>query len=83
MPNLSVEAGSLDADNYWLILRIPASDTGHSFEPGMRMGFDVGINGPYPGEGGRKSQIMLFGTNNNYSDASRFGMGMLEKEAKR
>jgi len=64
-------------------LRIPASDIGRAFEPGMRIGFDVGINGPYPGKGGRKSQIMLFGTRNNYSDASRFGVGMLEKEAQR
>ena len=44
----------------------------------MRMGFDVGINGPYPEEGGRKSQIMMFGTSSNCSDASRFGAGMLD-----
>jgi len=79
LPNLSVKGGSLDADNYWLILRIAWSDIGRSFEPGMRMGFDVGVNGSHPGEGGRKSQIVLFGTSNNYSDASRFGAGILDK----
>jgi hypothetical protein len=78
LPNLSVKGGSLDADNYWLILRIPASDIGRSFEPGMQIGFDVGVNGPHSEKAGRKSQIMLFGTGNNYSDASRFGAGMLD-----
>jgi hypothetical protein len=79
LPNISVDAGSLDKENYWLILRIPWSDTGRLFEPGMRMGFDVGVNGPHPGEAGRKSQIVLFGTSSNCSDASRFGVGMLDK----
>ena len=81
LPNLSVKGGSLDEENYWLILRIPWRDIGRAFGPGMRMGFDVGINGPYPGEGGRKSQIMMFGTSNNCSDASKFGVGMLDKAA--
>jgi hypothetical protein len=79
LPNLSVEGGSLDAENYWLILCIGWRDIGREFEPGMRVDFDISINGPYPGEGGRKSQIMLFGTSNNCSDASKFGVGMLDK----
>jgi hypothetical protein len=76
--NLSVGGVSLDADNYWLILRIPASDIGRSLKTGMQMGFDVGINGPYPQESGRKSQLMMFGTSSNYSDASRFGDALLD-----
>ena len=37
-----------------------------------------GERGPYPDKGGRKSQLMLFGTANNCLDASGFGVGELD-----
>jgi hypothetical protein len=43
------------------------------------MGFDVRVNGPDPAEGDHRSQIMMFGTAGNCSDASRFGVGMLDE----
>ena len=77
LPNLSVEAGCLDAENYWVALRIPWSDIGRSFNPGMRMGFDIGVNGPPRNRKGRKTQIMMFGGSSNCVDASLFGVGIL------
>ena len=77
LPNLSVEAGLLDNKSYWIALRIPWKDVGRPGKPGMRVGFDIGVNGP-PADGpGRKTQIMMFGGADNYSNASGFGTGIL------
>jgi len=75
LPNLSVKAGYIDKQNYWVALHIPWTDVGRSFQPGMRIGFDVGVNGPYRDGKGRKTQIMMFGDQSNCSNASAFGVG--------
>lgn len=60
--------GNLPDGKYWVALCIPLQS------PGSPFGLDVGINGPPKGGEGRKSQLMLFGSQNNNKDASRFGM---------
>jgi hypothetical protein len=78
LPDLSVEAGTIDKENHWVALRVPWKDIGRSYQSGMRMGFDVGVNGPHRNRQGRKTQIMMFGTARNYADASKFAVGVLE-----
>jgi hypothetical protein len=77
LPNLSVESGYLDEENYWVALRIPWSDIGRSLLPGMRMGFDVAVDGPNRNGKGLKTQIIMFGGNKSAIDASGFGVGIL------
>ena len=47
-------------------------------QPGMRMGFDVAVDGPNRNGKGHKTQIMMFGGNKNAADASLFGVGILD-----
>ena len=77
LPNLSFESAHLDEKAYWAGLHIPWSDIGQVYEPGMCVGFDVGVNGPGSGPTGRKTQIVMFGTDVNYVDASQFGVGII------
>ena len=77
LPNLSVEAGRLDDENYRVALHLPWKDIGKSLESGMRMGFDIGVNGPPRNRKGRKTQLMLFGNADNCVNASAFGVGIL------
>jgi hypothetical protein len=62
---------------YWVALRIPRAPN----NPGKSesFGFDIGINGPPAKGNGRKTQIMLFGTASNNSDASGFGAASIQK----
>ena len=75
LTKLSFESGSLDKTTYWACIRIPWSDTGRAWKSGMPIGFDVAVNGPGPT--GRKTQMVMFGTENNYVEASLFGVGIL------
>lgn len=77
LPNLSFESGHLNEKTYWVGLRIPWSDAGQVYKPGMRLGFDVGVDGPNPGPTGRKTQMVMFGTDVNYIEASEFGIGII------
>jgi hypothetical protein len=82
LPNLSVEAGRIDKQTYWILLRIPKADIANiakTWSLGRKFGFDIGVNGPYATGRGRKSQIMLFGGVNNCSNASEFGVGRIER----
>jgi len=77
LSDLSVEAGYLDEENYWVALHIPWSGIGRSLQPGMRMGFDVAVDGPNRNGKGHKTQIIMFGGNKSSIDASGFGVGIL------
>ncbi|CAN5480812.1 hypothetical protein BH09VER1_BH09VER1_53710 [soil metagenome] len=69
-------AGAISANGkYWLALRIPRKpgNTGET----ENFGFDIGIDGPPANTTGRKSQIMLFGTISNNTNASAFGLGTI------
>jgi hypothetical protein len=75
LPGLRVDGGPSDVGHYWVAVQIPLADLGISSP--RPIGFDIGIDGAREETGGRKSQIMLFGTANNNRDASRFALGFL------
>ena len=77
LSNISLDAGRLDDENYWVVLHIPWSDIGNPLPPGTRMGFDIGVNGPPRNRKGRKTQLMMFGNSDNCVNASAFGVGIL------
>lgn len=73
--SLKVESGALSEKRYWIAITIPLRDVG--ITSGASIGFDLGIDGAKP-EGGRKSQLILYGTALNNRDASRFGIGFIQ-----
>ena len=77
LENVSVAGAASGNGTYWVALRIPralnAAGKPESF------GFDIGINGPPAKGNGRKTQIILFGTASNNTDASAFGLGTIKK----
>jgi hypothetical protein len=77
LSNVSLDAGCIDDENYWVLLRIPWSDIGNPLQTGTRMGFDIGVNGPPLSRKGRKTQLMMFGNSDNCVNASAFGVGIL------
>ncbi len=69
--------GRLAPDRYWVGYHIPWRLLGKTPAELKMFGFDMGVDGPFPGEAKRKSQLMLFGTNTNHQTAVNFGLGVL------
>jgi hypothetical protein len=76
LPGLTAAGGRIDMTHYWIAVKLPWKDLGVMPGAGTLVGFDVGVDGAKP-DGGRKSQMMLFGTPGNNRDASGFGIGVL------
>ncbi len=74
LDGVTAVAGRTSASKYWMAIQIPWKSLGATRTTGQPFGFDLGINGPGKGGVGRKSQMMLFGTGSDNSDASGFGM---------
>jgi hypothetical protein len=58
---------------------LPWQSLGVTPSPGLLFGLDVAVDGASPADAGRKSQLVLFGTANNFQDASHFGQASLSR----
>jgi len=70
LAGVAYAGGRTSPTAYWVAAKIPWKDL--NLDADQPFGLDVGINGAKPG-GGRKTQMMLFGTATNNLDASHFG----------
>lgn len=75
---VTVFGKTLGSHDYWIGLSIPWRLVNKDGKPSNTFGFDVGVNGAYPNKAERKTQLMLFGTARNFSDASAFGAAVIE-----
>jgi len=78
LPGATYAGGSISPMSYWVAAKIPWKDL--NLERNSPFGIDVGINGAKPG-GGRKTQMMLFGTATNNLDASHFGTAFVTDDS--
>ncbi len=67
----AVAGKMIDGQNYVVTLTIPWQAIGGRM---TQFGFDAGVNGPFPDKAERKTQLMLFGTGSNATDAANFGI---------
>ncbi|MPN08636.1 hypothetical protein SDC9_155921 [bioreactor metagenome] len=85
LPELTAQAVQLRGDRlddgYWLTLEIPWTRVRPDGMRPVRFGFDAAVNGSFGDRDERKTQLMMFGTMQNFRDASKFGM-ILKKEEK-
>jgi hypothetical protein len=70
----AVKTGDKD---YEVSFFLPWKSIGVTPVEGMQFGLDVAVDGPTPDGAARKSQLVLFGTANNATDASEFGHAVL------
>lgn len=71
LQGLTAVGGTLPSGNYWIAVRIPR------LNPDSTLGIDVGINGPTRDGSSRKSQLILFGSAQNGTNASAFGKAVI------
>ena len=76
LSNVSAIGARLDDGKYWIAVRVPWKSLG-SRTPGQPLGFDIGLDGASHDGLRRKSQMMLFGSAANNTDASAFGLVQL------
>lgn len=71
------QGARINRESYWVALCIPWADIGQAGSPGGVFGLDIGLDGSWPDQPGRKSQLMLYGTAASCQDASLFGRATL------
>jgi hypothetical protein len=67
----------IGAQDYTVQLFLPWKELGVTPTPNLIFGMDVAVDGAASGNAGRKSQIVLFGTADNFQDASTFALASL------
>ena len=79
LPDATIKASEVKNGNYWIAYRVPWKNMGLECKPGLRIGFDVAINGGFGNDRqtGTKSQLILFGVVSNYCNASGFATAIL------
>ncbi len=77
---LRLEGGCLAEGGYWITLALPWKLVVSGGVRPERFGFDAGINGSFADRAERKAQLMLFGTDQNFRNASKFGTVLTGKE---
>jgi hypothetical protein len=66
--------GGVTPRGYWVMFHIPWESIGRQPGDTSPFGFDAAIDGATPAGGGRKSQMMLFGTGANNQNTSGYGL---------
>jgi hypothetical protein len=77
LPGVQASGERIGDKDYVLNLFLPWQAVGVTPTPGLQFGMDVSVDGPTATATGRKTQMALFGTSANSSDASEFGHAVL------
>lgn len=79
LDGIEAEGGATET-GYWLTCNIPWTLLQKKFTQAPEdFAFDVAVNGSFPDQPKRKSQLMLFGASFNSRDASAFGRFRIER----
>lgn len=76
----TVATGGPTEKGYWIGFFVPWESLERDPEDFQSFGFDIGFDGPNEDGSNRKNQIMLMGSASNSSDASHYGVVLLEEE---